>query len=184
MLLLLVRTSQIEKILRFFSDAPLERGKRGAMKNRMLRVSAAFGVLAFAGAEAAEPEAFRLNCSYLEEYSVRADGIRPGPPKSLTKKLQERSRITLAYRGKDKIYWMDSKGNLVRHMTIVQRNNRLLTAIMKRPINDGISVFALDLETGLMNLTLTIVDEGEGSGDPDWVLTNVQTYKCRNAYAK
>ena len=151
------------------------------MKTQMLLGSAAFGVLAIAGAAAAEPEPFRLNCSYLEEYSVRGDGIRPGPPKKITKKLQERSRITLAYRGKDIIFWMDSRGNLVRHVNIIQRNDRLLTAVMKRPVNDGISIFALDLETGLMNLTLTIVDEGEGSGDPDWVLTNVQTYKCRNA---
>lgn len=87
--------------------------------------------------------------------------------------------MKLSYGGKEVIFWISNKGNLVQHLKIIQKNDRLLTAIIKRPINDGATVLALDAETGLMNITVTTLNKGEGPGDPDWLVTDVSTYKCQ-----
>ena len=113
---------------------------------RLLFVSLAIWAFTFGDVDAAQPEPFSFDCRYLDEHSISGQGIRPRPSKKVIETLQEGSRMKLSYGGKEVIFWISNKGNLVQHLKIIQKNDRLLTAIIKRHINDGAPGLALDAE--------------------------------------
>lgn len=144
-----------------------------AMKRLIGFVFVGLVLLAAPATAAVESESsFALVCKSLGEQLVSGEGVMPQPP-------HVNWGFKLAYTGGSTIKWFDEDMALFeRSLKIIFRNNRLITAVWRRPVKDGVSVFSLDLKTGLMNRTVTTLFPGIAGGK-DWVVTSVETFKCR-----